>query len=288
VRWTRRLTVMSLLAAVLALSAGLAAALSPVRAGTVPTPHAGVLRYNTPICGREYAPVSLGKGNYFNVYNTQSGNTCISVERHHLSWYVYSFRPTPFGWQYPNISSGWEWGRYTCLDGRSARPGHGSKCMRYPVQVRKDGFPYSTVSAWPHLSNGNLSYDIWFSHTAKTPVLQNNAAEVMIWLALPGISLSNYNIWYYTKIDGQRWAVIHWVASNRTTGTRWNYVAYLAVHQSSHFAGWLNPFFRDAERHGWLSPRDYLTGIDFGEEINRPSTYGRGFAVKYYTLTGVN
>jgi hypothetical protein len=48
----------------------------------------------------------------------------------------------------------------------------------------------------------------------------------------------------------------------------------------------LNPFFRDAERAGEVSPSWYLTAIDFGAEINR-TVSGPGFDVSRYSLTGV-
>ena len=49
---------------------------------------------------------------------------------------------------------------------------------------------------------------------------------------------------------------------------------------------WLNPFFRDAEQAGEMSRSWYLTGIDFGAEINQ-TVRGAGFDVARYSLTGV-
>jgi hypothetical protein len=91
--------------------------------GAPPTSPAGPLGgtpvWNRPVCGTSYVPVDLGSGNYFNIINAQAQNTCVTAERHYLSWYVSSWHPASEKWQYPNISSGIEWGRYTCDDGPS-------------------------------------------------------------------------------------------------------------------------------------------------------------------------
>ena len=244
--------------------------------------------YNRPVCGTGYVPVDLGKGDYFNVINAQAGNTCVTAERHHLSWYVSSFRPASRGWQYPNISSGIEWGRYTCDDGPSAAPSSpGSKCMRYPVRVDRDGMPVTSVAVNPHISNGNVSYDIWVNRKDISPekLRQPDGAEIMIWLSYPGVS--DRADARHVVIDGIAWDVMSWEAHNRTTHTSWRYIAYLAHRQRNSVSRlWLNPFFRDAERAGEMSPSWYLTAIDFGAEINR-TVSGPGFDVTHYSLTGV-
>lgn len=244
--------------------------------------------YNRPVCGSAYVPVNLGKGNYFNVINAPAGNTCVTVERNRLSWYVSSFRPIPQHWQYPNISSGIEWGRYTCDDGPSANPSSpGSKCMRYPVRVDRDGMPVTSAAVHPHISNGNVAYDIWVNRKDVSPAKlgQPDGAEVMIWIAYPGIS-DNANA-RHVVVDGIHWDVMTWEAHNRAAGTSWRYVAYLAHQQRDSVSRlWLNPFFRDAERAGEMSPTWYLTAIDFGAEINQ-TVRGPGFDVTRYSLTGV-
>jgi hypothetical protein len=244
----------------------------------------GVPTWNAPVCGHKYVPVDLGHGDYFNVYNAADGRTCVTAERKHLDWYVSSAAGTAL-WGYPNISSGIEWGKYTCYDGRSAYPGSkGSTCMRYPVPERADGSPVASVGhVWPHLAQGNVSFDIWFNRTWVTPARlgQADGAEIMIWLQHPGIPLRNV-LWPVT-VSGHRYDVIGWTAAHN--GKHWNYLAYVAVHPMSSFPRTrLNAFFRDAISHGRLSPRWWLTGIDFGEEIARG---GNGFAVRGYSLTGV-
>jgi hypothetical protein len=251
-------------------------------------PLGGTPVWNRPVCGSGYVPVDLGSGNYFNVINAQAQNTCVTAERHYLSWYVSSWHPAAEKWQYPNISSGIEWGRYTCDDGPSGYPSSpGSKCMRYPVPVDKDGEPVTSVGVNPHLINGNVSYDIWFNRQDVNPLKlgQPNAGELMIWLSYPGIA--DEADARHVVIDGIQWDVMTWVAHNRATGTSWRYIAYLAHQQRNSVSRlWLNPFFRDAERAGEVSPSWYLTAIDFGAEINR-TVSGPGFDVTHYSLTGV-
>lgn len=244
---------------------------------------AGVPKYNTPVCGSDYVPVNLGHGDYFNVYNAQSNASCVSVERHYLSWMV-TKEPMIGGWEYPNISSGWHWGRYTCNDGRSAHPGHGSQCMRYPVQQRYDGYPLTSVQYWPHLTNGNVAYDIWFNQTNAHPN-QDNGSEIMIWLDDPGTSgFIHHAFLRRVRISGYTWDVCGWTM-HRADGTSWNYVAYVAPKPILKTHGlWLNEFFREAIAHGELSKDWYLTAIDFGSEMN---VGGQGFAVKTYSLVGV-
>ena len=78
-------------------------------------------------------------------------------------------------------------------------------------------------------------------------------------------------------IDRIHWDVMTWEAHNPATDTSWRYVAYLAHRQRNSVSRlWLNPFFRNAERAGELSPSWYLTAIDFGAEINRRPSPGRG------------
>lgn len=246
-------------------------------------PDGGVVTWNAPVCGAGYVPTDLGHGDYFNTYNAPDHSTCVTVERHSLNWYVSAANGTRL-WGYPNMSSGIEWGKYTCYDGRSAYPGHGSQCMRYPVEESADGDPVTSIGhVWPHLAQGDVAYDVWFNKTYVTPAAlgQPDGAEVMIWLQHPGIVLRNV-LWSVT-IGGHRWHVIGWTAAHN--GKTWNYLAYVAASPLSSLAPLhLNGVFADAIGHGRLSARWYLTAIDFGEEIARG---GNGFAVRDYALSGV-
>ena len=255
-------------------------------AGGSVTPSAGVENYNAAVCGSAYVPVDLGKGDYVNVYNAPDGSTCVTAERHRADWYVSSTSGTG-GWDYPNISSGIEWGDYTCADGRSALPtSPGSECMRYPVREDADGDPVTSIArVWPHLARGNVSYDIWFNRTDVAPskLRQNDGAEVMIWLQHPGIPLANYHVLWRADIGGHAYDVAGWTM--RHNGTAWLYTAYIAVHPMTSMPRTrLNEFFADVIRHGRLSAKWWLTSIDFGEEI---LAGGDGFAVRGYSLAGV-
>jgi hypothetical protein len=260
----------------------LLAAASPASVST------GTQRWNRPVCGSDYVPVDLGDGDYFNVINASAHNTCVTAERHHLSWYVSSWHKAARGWQYPNISSGIEWGRYTCNDRTSGDPsGPGSACMRYPIRVDRDGTPVTSASVHSDISNGNVSYDIWVNREDVAPkrLRQANGTEIMIWIEYPGIADDADS--RHVVIDGIQWDVMTWVAHNPTTGTSWRYVAYLAHRQRESVSGLaLNPFFHDAESAGELSASWYLTAIDFGAEINETVREG-GFDVESYSLTGV-
>lgn len=247
----------------------------------IPAHAGGIEAYNTPVCGTGYVPVDLGHGNYFNVYNSQNDTSCIKSEKHYLAWRV-SQAPID-RWQYPNISSGIEWGKYTCYDGISGHDAQ-SKCMKYPVQQKNDGMPVTSVSyRLGSLTSGNVAYDIWFNRTGLAPsqVKQDNGTEVMIWLSHPGIS-----IWDVTRtvtVSGRRWEVMTWIAHHN--GVSWHYVAYVAVTPVRSVTNlWLNQFFREAEGYGELNRDWWLTGIDFGSEMN---TGGEGFSVSGYSLSGV-
>jgi len=270
------------LAPLAALAAAGALFLAPAASAAV-TPAGGVALWNRPVCGAEYVPIDMGAGDYFNVYNEQDGRSCVSAEEHHLSFEVTSRGGSVKGWQYPNISSGWEWGRYTCADGRSAYPASpGSQCMRYPVQEKADGTPLTSVTYFPHLAAGNVSYDIWFNRTDSAPG-QDDGTEVMIWLAHPGVSIPARSVCWDATIGGVKYEAMCWTARNGATS--WNYVAYVAVRQTATLPPtWLNGFFRNAISHGKLSPDWWLTGIDFGSEMN---SGGTGFAVKTYMLKDV-
>lgn len=106
---------------------------------------AGVHVYNRPVCGTEYVPVDLGRGNYFNTYNAQNGTSCINVSGwHDLAWSV--TRAPSGSWESPFIGVGWSWQRNPCNDGRS---GHskGTRCMlAEPVQQYRDGMPVTSVA----------------------------------------------------------------------------------------------------------------------------------------------
>lgn len=244
----------------------------------------GRTQYNSKVCGHDYVPLNDGVGDYFNVYNAPDGKTCVTVQKYHNDWYVSSDSGTAL-WGYPNISSGIEWGKYTCYDGKSAYVSSpGSKCMRYPVVEHNDGTPVTSIQqVWSHLQEGDVSYDIWFNKTNVKPqnLGQPNGAEIMIWLQHPNVALKNF-LWT-TTIQGHKYNVIGWTAAHN--GKTWYYTAYVAAHPMKSFPKtYLNKFFRNAIAHGRLSSKWYLTAINFGEEVAKG---GDGFDVHNYQLSGV-
>jgi hypothetical protein len=244
----------------------------------VPVHPSGVPTYNKDVCGTHWVKVHMPENSYYNFYNapTAQANTCIRVERHHL---VFSIRKAGIvqAWGYPNISSGWEAGVYTCT-------GVKGRCMKYPVQEKHDGYPLTSVATWLNPGVYNASYDIWFNKTDAHPG-QDNGTEIMIWIAHPGID-DSHAIIRHVIIDGVHWGVMSWMAHNSRTGVSWHYVAYLAEYQrSARYGMWLNPFFREAIAHHELSPNWWLTAIDFGFEL---VSGGQGNNVHYYKLQGVN
>jgi hypothetical protein len=230
--------------------------------------------YNKNICGTDWTTVRTPE-TWLHVYNGDFGNkTCLSAKQYQPDFQVTQDISGSNRWPraYPDISAGWDWGRYTCT-------GHTGPCFTFPVQERRDGHPFTSLSAWLAPGKYNLAYDIWFNKTDAHPN-QDDGVEIMIWLAHPG--LSNRREWTVV-IDGIRWDVMHWHASNY--GKTWNYVAYVARRPRSSVPGlWLNKFFRDAIAHRELSPYWWLTAIDAGFELVHGGVHDN---IHRYTLTGL-
>jgi cellulose 1,4-beta-cellobiosidase len=209
---------------------------------------------------------------YFHVYNDDFGRrTCVTAERYHPDFAVTSVE-RGFGFAaYPNISSGWESGRYTCT-------GHTGACYAYPVQLRHDGDPRTSMAAWLAPGRYDLSWDIWTNRTNAHP-LRDNGTELMIWLAHPGVP---EGIIRTVTIDGIRWNVTTWIAHH---GGVWRLLIYYAVQpRSSAYGLRLNDFFHEAERHREMSASWWLTGIDAGFELVSGGLHDN---IHYYSLTGV-
>ena len=266
-----------------------AAAVAAATLTAAPASAGGVNVYNRPVCHARFIPVDLGHGDYFNVFNSPAANTCINTERHRLAWQVTSWWPAAHGWQYPNISAGTEWGTYTCADGRSAQVSSpGSRCMRFPVRQEDDGTPLTSARTFNHLDSGNVAYDMWFNRTWVAPRMtgQDDGAEIMIWLAHPGVPVPRAAICWHARIQDRPYTVLCWRAHNH--GVTWNYVAFVAGRQTGGLPPtWLNGFFRNAIAHRLLSRSWWLTSIDFGAEINAAPRRRPVFDVGAYSLTGV-
>ena len=247
----------------------LAAALALV---PFPGPAGGVPRWNVRACGPDWVTIRTPQ-TYYRVYNDDFGRrTCVTAERYHLDFAISSVGGG-FGFAaYPNISSGWESGRYTCT-------GHLGACYTYPVQLRDDGDPKTSMAAWLAPGRYDLSWDIWTNRTNAHPK-QDNGTEIMIWLAHPGIA---EGVDRAVTIDGIRWDVTTWIVHrNRST---WRLLIYYSVRpRSSAYRLKLNDFFREAENHRELSASYWLTGIDAGFEL---VSGGLNDNIHYYSLTDV-
>lgn len=258
-RWSRRLVTL------LAVPALIAALMSPqALAGGVPD-------YNAKVCGNGWVTIRSAE-TYFRVYNDDFGGyTCITAEHYHVDFAITAARGRGFH-AYPNVSSGWESGRYTCT-------GHRGSCFDYPVQVKHDGNPVTSMAGWLAPGHYDFSYDIWLNRTDAHP-LQDNGAEIMIWLAHPGIREA---VQRKVVIDGIPWYVTSWVAHRN--GKTWRLLIYYAVHQRSSVHGLrLNDFFHEAERHGEMSANYWLTGIDAGFELVSGGLHNN---IHSFSLTGL-
>jgi hypothetical protein len=276
-----------LLTAAAAIAAAAALAVVPAHAATSPVAASGVANNYENVCDTNWVKVHIPKTSYFNFYNAPTGqaDTCIKVMLHHLDFGITSISYKG-NWGYPNLSSGWESGIYSCA-------GISGACFKYPVEEKRDGNPVTSVATWQNPGIYNAAYDIWFNQADAHPV-QDNGTEVMIWIAHPGIGI--WDVSRYVTIDGIRWAVMTWTARNARLGISWHYVAYVAVRQRT--AVWalhLNPFFANAIQNGELSRAWWLTGIDFGFELvkgtvfsgNRWWVSGLGNNVHYFYLKGL-
>jgi hypothetical protein len=233
----------------------------------------GVPDYNTRVCGRNWVTVRTPQ-TYFHIYNGDFGAgsyTCLYAEHYHLDFRISEDRGTGFH-AYVGFSSGWASGRYTCT-------GHRGPCYTYPVQVKRDGNPVTSVAGWLAPGRYDFSYDIWTNRTDAHP-LQDNGTEVMIWLAHPGIA---EGIVRTAEIDGIAWDVTTWICHRN--GKTWRLIIYYAARPRSYaFRLRLNDFFREAERHAEMSPSYWLTGIDAGFEL---VSGGVGDNIHYFWLTGL-
>ncbi len=258
-RWSRRLATLS------AVPALIAALIAPAALA------AGVPDYNTRVCGNGWVTIRT-VASYFHVYNDDfGGSTCITAEHYHLRFAVSKARGHGF-YAYPNISSGWESGRYTCT-------GHRGACFDYPVEVKNDGNPVTSMAGWLAPGDYDFSYDIWTNRTDAHPV-QDNGTEVMIWLAHPGV---REGVVREVRIDGIDWYVTTWRAHRN--GGKWRLLIYYAVHQRSSVHGLrLNDFFHEAERHGEMSSSYWLTGIDAGFELVSGGLHDN---IHNFSLTGL-
>lgn len=216
-------------------------------------------------CGSYWKNI-ISNGTGFNIYNDDWHGVTTCLYNNSNPGFVITRSNANGGYHaFPNISSGWQWG---------VAPRHG---FHYPVQLRHDGHPISSVSiAWNTSGIYNAAYDMWFS-TYKQTNGQDNGAEVMIWLNCNKNCIGGDSP--IVTIEGVKFHEISWMSSDH--GVHWRYTAFVAVRHRTSFKNlWLNPFYWAAHvNRDW-----YLTSIDFGFEL---VTHGRGLRVNHYSLNSV-
>lgn len=258
--------------------------LAAVLGCTVPASASGVSVHNGNICGANaWTYISIVP----RLKAHDSAGTCISAEKNHADFQVTRIT-RQIGWQYPNLSDGWELSESGCPSAGDMSAG---LCSRLPVRwaAGADGTP--AVSGADYLAPGNQndSFDIWLApsstHTSYTE--NGGDTEIMIWLAHPGAD-AHASFLRHVSISGQEWGVMSWEARDASTGQSWRYVAYVAPRETggnlSYRDLWLNEFFRDAAAHGWLPASYWLIAVDKGFEINSGGLHDN---VHAYSVTGL-
>lgn len=242
---------------------------APEPAGGVVGPH--------PYCARDYERVH---GDHYIAYNDDFGSyTCLQTRNQDrsanftvTSWDQGNDRIGAF----PNIFAGWEYGR------------HPQRSWN-PIADDADGSPEVDVN-FTHVPGGdyNAAWDIWFNRTdPSNPATlgQNDGTEVMIWLVNHTYFHPAWTVW----IQNRPWQVMSWIATNRSNGAQWHYIAFIAPADLSHATLWLNTFFDEATALGDLNPRWYLTSVAFGYELAFGDFNGlavNDFAVNYVGQPG--
>lgn len=228
----------------------------------------------TKTCGSQTMQVHVADNSYYDLDNANPAqNTTCIVGHPGVATLTVNSVDQHEDWGYPNVSSGWEWGDYSCSDASGA-------CFKYPVEEEHDGNPVSSLDVFPHGGfKGDGAWDIWFDTTDSHPG-QDNGTEVMIWLSHPGVSESSST---KVNIDHTEFYVV--IAKAIAHGVTWHRITYVAVNQTTHLTGLhLNPFFTDAIHRHQLTAEWYLTAIDGGAEI----VSGGAGTVVSMSLSGVS
>lgn len=221
-------------------------------------------------CGTTSRTAHVPRTTYYAIHNAsvKTAYTCFTSQGASFTL----TRVLPYAnWGYPNISTGWSWGRNPCLH-------HSGACYGFPVTARTAA--HVTMSVITHLSAGeyNSAYDIWFSKTDAHPD-QPDGTELMIWLAHPGLDPHATRAAY---IDHVRYHVMSWITFHN--GVHWRYVAYISDARRDHGTWRLGPLVNDAIRNGYLKSSYWMTSVSFGFEIIHG---GVGNQVNSFTFTGL-
>ena len=234
-----------------------------------------------------YRQQSTGQGLHgklYNIYTENGGKLSDTLQLTKVgAAFVPAFkvlRASSGGWIYPNIGAGAE---------RGMRPPN----TWNPVQINggqgKITTSVSTTLKWSNW-NWNAGYDIWL--TTRYDLYGNTqchgGTEIMIWTAAsrnghaitrgPGANKGS------VLIDGILWNVNDGLVSNRSCGT-WHRIYYVAQHPRSGVSNmYVNPFLSDAWRRKMAGGSYYLSGIEYGFEIDKG---GAGLSVNNFSVTGV-
>jgi hypothetical protein len=247
----------------------------------VGTASATIVTHST-LTTKQQATGQGSKRNY-NIYTGTSGARWSKLQLNKVgAAYTPSFTVqsaySAHGWIYPNIGAGAE---------RGMRPPY----TWSPVRARSMGsVNLRTTTTLQHRRSDsyNAGWDVWFETWADRSGNQQSygGTEIMIWTAAvrngrwiyygPGRYLGRF------RADGITWNVNASIATAH--GHSWHRIYFTAVTPHTGFNGQLNPFVSKAVRVGYLSLSEYLTGAEFGFEINRG---GAGLAVKSLSITGV-
>lgn len=233
------------------------------------------------ICSPSTGISHVANSNYYNLITPEKSqdNLCLSFVGGQSAFKITSAPAKPKkAWSYPNISSGWNWGENSC-------GGVTGKCIKFPVEAKKDGEPEITEGS-DFTGQGNVSNDIWFNAPGNTQTKgQDNGTEVMLWLRDPGVNRTSKT---RVSIEGITWYVTEWRATNKNDGVSWNYVDLTSVNQRSVLKNYyLNPVYRYVESRGWLSQNSNETAIDFGSELTHGGSGSKySFNLKGMATTG--
>jgi hypothetical protein len=247
-----------------------------VLATTDPRPDGGVVG-SKPYCARDYERLH---GNHYIAYNDDFGSyTCLQTkdQQHKANFTVTSWQQVSdrIG-AFPNIFAGWEYGRHPANSWN-------------PIADDMDGSPeaFVSLSAVPG-GQYNATWDIWFNKTYPSNLYlhgQNDGAEIMVWL----VNHTSLHPTATVEVGGRTWQFMSWMASNKSNGTRWHYVAFIAPRDLTHATLWLNQFFDAATAFGDLDPHWYMTSVSFGYELAFGDFKGlkvNDFAVNYVGVPG--
>ena len=239
-----------------------------IPAGASVRPEVGVIgQWNKPMCGsNDWERVKLPNTELAVI---DSQGTCVSSMRYHGAFAVTNILYDT-DWQFPALIAGYvPTGEPTCASSKDT-------CYTFPVQQKHDGAPLVSFGSWIAGGyQGNESLDIWFSpvESHHSIAARQGDTELMVWTAWPGV-IPRKPPGDDVTIDGKRFGIMTWEADNH--GLQWRYVAYLWLNAPNGSKGrqvnvsglWLNPFFRNAESHGWLSSDSWLWSIATGFEMN--------------------